>query len=778
MEVLKLVRGDAPSVGFVTGALARLCVAGFALASLAGCATAATTSDARCDKAPSQPNHAKQDPFEVRLQASSDHFCAVLKPGDLRCWGKNYFGQLGDKTREARSKPHPVRGLPKGFTVRSLSVAEDGTCVVLGDGTTWCWGGNRYSRFDARAPQYVLIPRQRRDAPEARQVVLNSLATCILTKKSEVWCWGREAKTPRRLASVDAYFLVPSGGNTCAFGSHGLQCWVGDGVERGFAPSSDVIEVDVRYADGGSATVHCDGATSRNPRRRACVSLDAPEIPVLWRKALTGGVELCMTDSEGLLCGPLAWTRANLQKPTAKRLVVTLERRDKATPEVIAAALPSFGHCLVARGSLEIRCRRQVYTWTPVKDLQAAQTQRRKRIAHLGQVMATPRDAASYLALIHPNQGTSSWFHKSADLDARAGDFTMALEKTPQRQKALFEALLKAPVNCRNAVAFGLQYALLPATRNQFLELLKLCHHRLNATQLTTVRSELGGKDSRLDFLLNVLLDDGDDGHHMSGKPDYWQLKRLEAVGRLEYARNPIGKWLKTRWATATVAELSVAYGHLPKSLRQRWDAPIIAKIGRLWSAEPQKTVRLKLAYVLIRAATGRQNSRWLARLAPKIRKVAIELDLAPHWRTMTRVIRGLPRTKAGAKEAVWWHSLLHSRRLSGGLARSLAEVGRCDLVNPIVVTAQRIEQLYRLCPDATLVAFPILSRTKQATILALQGKVTEALTRCDGNKFEAVGSCVLAIARVWIDQGSLIEPGFPALLRAMLPTADSVELL
>jgi alpha-tubulin suppressor-like RCC1 family protein len=44
----------------------------------------------------------------AQLAASGTHTCALLKTGELLCWGRNSHGQLGDGTQADRAKPTPV----------------------------------------------------------------------------------------------------------------------------------------------------------------------------------------------------------------------------------------------------------------------------------------------------------------------------------------------------------------------------------------------------------------------------------------------------------------------------------------------------------------------------------------------------------------------------------------------------------------------------------------------------------------------------------------------
>ncbi|MBY6241163.1 hypothetical protein K3F48_08240 [Methylosinus sp. Sm6] len=45
----------------------------------------------------------------VAIGTGSSHSCAVTSAGDGKCWGSNFYGQLGDGTRTDRLTPNRVR---------------------------------------------------------------------------------------------------------------------------------------------------------------------------------------------------------------------------------------------------------------------------------------------------------------------------------------------------------------------------------------------------------------------------------------------------------------------------------------------------------------------------------------------------------------------------------------------------------------------------------------------------------------------------------------------
>jgi alpha-tubulin suppressor-like RCC1 family protein len=74
------------------------------------------------------------------VAAGGSHTCAVLVGGDVKCWGGNDFGQLGDGSTSARFAPVSVTGL--GGSAAGLAAGGGHTCVLLQGGAVECWGGN------------------------------------------------------------------------------------------------------------------------------------------------------------------------------------------------------------------------------------------------------------------------------------------------------------------------------------------------------------------------------------------------------------------------------------------------------------------------------------------------------------------------------------------------------------------------------------------------------------------------------------------------------------
>ena len=105
-------------------------------------ADAKPAADARAPfDAAAEPVRCTANPCAVELVAGESHFCARMNDGRVRCWGDDYWGQLGRAAapgRDAGALP-PVVGLSNAV---QLSAGARSTCALLADGAVQCWGSN------------------------------------------------------------------------------------------------------------------------------------------------------------------------------------------------------------------------------------------------------------------------------------------------------------------------------------------------------------------------------------------------------------------------------------------------------------------------------------------------------------------------------------------------------------------------------------------------------------------------------------------------------------
>jgi alpha-tubulin suppressor-like RCC1 family protein len=165
---------------------------------------------------------------EVRV--GGRHACALVAGGQVRCWGANHLGQLGDGTFTRSNVAVAVQGLAG---VQQLSLDGDRSCALLPDDTVACWG---FEAGPGSTPGGV--PTTVAGLYGVDEVSTGAFHTCALAG-GEVSCWGRNAfgqlgngstsdsATPTAVGGLGAMTSVSSGSeHSCALDAGGaVWCW-------------------------------------------------------------------------------------------------------------------------------------------------------------------------------------------------------------------------------------------------------------------------------------------------------------------------------------------------------------------------------------------------------------------------------------------------------------------------------------------------------------------------------------------------------------------------
>jgi alpha-tubulin suppressor-like RCC1 family protein len=82
------------------------------------------------------------------IASGSSHVCVLINDGSVKCWGSNFFGQLGNSVKSISTPngttgsfyiPEVVAGLSG---VVALNAGSYATCALLSGGSVKCWGAN------------------------------------------------------------------------------------------------------------------------------------------------------------------------------------------------------------------------------------------------------------------------------------------------------------------------------------------------------------------------------------------------------------------------------------------------------------------------------------------------------------------------------------------------------------------------------------------------------------------------------------------------------------
>ncbi|MFZ0548144.1 MAG: hypothetical protein WAM60_22045 [Candidatus Promineifilaceae bacterium] len=109
------------------------------------------------------------------ISAGDNHTCAVTISGEVWCWGRNDYHQIGNGTMPNSNIPVLVTALPGD--VVDIDAGGNHTCALTSNGEVWCWGFN------------TIAPISITGLPDDI-VAINggSGKTCALTSGGDAWC--------------------------------------------------------------------------------------------------------------------------------------------------------------------------------------------------------------------------------------------------------------------------------------------------------------------------------------------------------------------------------------------------------------------------------------------------------------------------------------------------------------------------------------------------------------------------------------------------------------
>lgn len=200
----------------------------------------------------------------IAITAGWGHTCALLNTGEIKCWGGNGYGQLGQGDQVARGDNpgemgdtlHAILLRSVGNTVQGISAGYLQTCAVMQDRTVKCWGRNDFgqlglgdtnNRGDQAGEMGDQLPAvDLEPGMTAFAVTTGRYHTCALLKDRSVKCWGANGygqlglgdtvtrgDNPGEMGSAlpradvgSTVILTTRDDHTCAVLDNGqLKCW-------------------------------------------------------------------------------------------------------------------------------------------------------------------------------------------------------------------------------------------------------------------------------------------------------------------------------------------------------------------------------------------------------------------------------------------------------------------------------------------------------------------------------------------------------------------------
>ena len=131
-------------------------------------------------------------PRAERLAVGGNHACILTGERHVFCWGYNHRGQLGQPPSAVEFSARPLR-LPQLTGTLHLALGGSHGCAVMKGGAVYCWGDNLYGQLGDGQGHSRPVHGPLRELPPVTQVTLGDQHGCATTQQGEVWCWGGNA---------------------------------------------------------------------------------------------------------------------------------------------------------------------------------------------------------------------------------------------------------------------------------------------------------------------------------------------------------------------------------------------------------------------------------------------------------------------------------------------------------------------------------------------------------------------------------------------------------
>lgn len=199
----------------------------------------------------------------ISVSLAARHTCVLLADKTVKCWGHNYFSQLGNGTNTNSNVPVSVSSINNAISISAGGGGGSGdgdhTCAVLTDGTIKCWGKNQYGQLGNGTNADSNVPVSVLGINNAISVSSGGYHTCAVLSDGTIKCWGQnhewfgqlgngtntDSSISVSVSGINNAISVSSGGyHTCALlADKTIKCWgrnglfhlLGDGIDREYS---------------------------------------------------------------------------------------------------------------------------------------------------------------------------------------------------------------------------------------------------------------------------------------------------------------------------------------------------------------------------------------------------------------------------------------------------------------------------------------------------------------------------------------------------------------
>lgn len=151
-------------------------------------------------------------PVTLAASAGGSHSCVLFSEGSVKCWGENYHGQLGQGDSVVRGRDNTTMGdllpfVPLGdFSSVFVDSGGEFNCALDAAGDVKCWGRNEYGQLGLGDNATRGGPFTEDDMGDdlsvvdlgagvaAEKIALGGMHACAVVDAGSLKCWGRNDK--------------------------------------------------------------------------------------------------------------------------------------------------------------------------------------------------------------------------------------------------------------------------------------------------------------------------------------------------------------------------------------------------------------------------------------------------------------------------------------------------------------------------------------------------------------------------------------------------------
>ncbi len=186
----------------------------------------------------------------VQVVAGYHHTCALLESGELRCWGRNHYGQIGVKSNSPTLYKYPTTVLDLPVTPMSFDLGYEYTCALLETQTSMCWGNNNYGQLGDGTTvgtssnghngnhKQTSTSYNSQSFENSLQLSIGYYTSCSIFDTGKVACWGANSNSQ-----------MGDGTTSVRHHPHYNQVTVGDETSELLYPVNSPLRISP-YVDG------------------------------------------------------------------------------------------------------------------------------------------------------------------------------------------------------------------------------------------------------------------------------------------------------------------------------------------------------------------------------------------------------------------------------------------------------------------------------------------------------------------------------------------------